>query len=82
MLNAAVNTAEASHFWAIPNWLPEEIGIIVEGGQLFCYEGQDLGLHLQRGQHQVTVYELVGVVADINSGEHQASHLVSLVNGE
>ena len=52
-----------------------------EGGQLFCYEGEDLKMHLQRGQHQTKVYELVGVVADINSGEHQKSHLVSLVNG-
>lgn len=56
--------------------------MIVEGGQLFCYEGEELRLHLQQGQAQMTVYELVGVVADINSGEHQTSHLVSMINGE
>lgn len=82
LINAAVNRAEASQFWATPGWLPEEIGMLVEEGQLFCYEGEDLKLHLQRGQHRMTVYELVGVVADINSGEHQASHLVSLINGK
>ncbi len=31
--------------------------------------------------HRITVYQLVGVVADVTSGENQASHLVSLVNG-
>ena len=30
----------------------------------------------------MTVYELMGVVADINSGENQKSHLVSLINGK
>ncbi|KAI9840488.1 MAG: poly(A)-specific ribonuclease [Sclerophora amabilis] len=80
MINAAVNSLEAKQFWATPGWLPEEIGIIVEGGQFFCYEGEDLKLHLQRGIHYIKVYEIIGVVADIISGEHQASHLVSLVN--
>jgi PAB-dependent poly(A)-specific ribonuclease subunit 2 len=81
MINAAVNSLEAKELWAAPGWLPEEIGVIVEGGQFFCYEGEDLRLHIQRGMHYITVYELVGLVADINSGENQTSHLVSLVNG-
>ena len=81
MINAAVNSPEAKELWAAPGWLPDEIGVIVEGGQFFCYEGEDLRLHLQRGIHYITVYELVGLVADINGGENQASHLVSLVNG-
>ncbi|KAH0559633.1 hypothetical protein GP486_003846 [Trichoglossum hirsutum] len=80
MINAAVNSPEAKELWAAPGWLPEEIGVIVEDGQFFCYEGEDLRLHLQRGIHYITVYELVGLVEDINSGENQASHLVSLVN--
>ena len=80
LLNAAVTSAEARQFWAMPGWLPTEIGIILEGGQLFYYEGEDLRLHLQRGMHSITVYELVGVVAEVVSGEHQASHLVALVN--
>ncbi|KAI9806554.1 MAG: poly(A)-specific ribonuclease [Piccolia ochrophora] len=80
VINAAINRPEAKQLWAQPGWLPEEVGIIVEGGQLFCYEGEDLKLYLQRGLHNITVYRLIGVVADITSGDHQASHLVSVVN--
>jgi len=82
MINAALNTAESKQYWAKPGWLPEEIGVIIDNGKFFCFEGDDLRLHLQRGLHVVKVYELVGIVADINSGEHQKSHLVSLVNSE
>ena len=71
MLNTAIQSHEAKLLWSIPNWLPQEIGIIVDQGQFYCFEGQDLALHLQRGVFDITVYELVGVVADINSGEHQ-----------
>ena len=48
-LSAAINTPEIRRLWATPGWLPEEIGIIVNQNQFFCYEGQDLRLHLQRG---------------------------------
>jgi len=82
MINAALNTAESKQYWAKPGWLPEEIGVIIDNGKFFCFEGDDLRLHLQRGLHVVNVYELVGIVADISSGEHQKSHLVSLVNSE
>ena len=81
MINAAINTPDAKQSWATAGWLPEKIGIIVDGGQFFCFEGEDLQLHLQRNMHNITVYELVGMVADINSGENQKSHLVSLING-
>lgn len=80
MLNAAIQSHEAKLLWSIPNWLPQEIGIIIDQGQFFCFEGQDLKLHLQRGVHNIKVYELVGVVADINSGEHQKPHLVATIN--
>jgi PAB-dependent poly(A)-specific ribonuclease subunit 2 len=81
VLNAAIQSHEAKLLWSIPNWLPQEIGVIVDHqGQFYCYEGQDLKLHLQRGKHDITVYELVGVVADINSGEHQKPHLVATIN--
>ncbi|OCK74303.1 PAB-dependent poly(A)-specific ribonuclease-like protein subunit pan2 [Lepidopterella palustris CBS 459.81] len=80
MINAAIQSHEAKQLWSTPNWLPQEIGIIVEQGQFFCYEGQDLKLHLQRGVYNIIVYELIGVVADINSGEHQKPHLVSMIN--
>lgn len=82
ILNANVlQSPEGKHLWATPNWLPQEIGIIVERGQFFCYEGEDLKLHLQRNVYPIVVYELIGVVADIASAENQKPHLVSLVNG-
>jgi PAB-dependent poly(A)-specific ribonuclease subunit 2 len=83
-LNAAVQTQEHRRLWATPGWLPEEIGIIVDHtGQFFCYEGEDLKLHLQRGMHPVTVYSLVGVVVNVEGGEQGArGHLVGMVNGE
>lgn len=67
--------------WATPGWLPEEIGIIVEQGQFFCYEGEDLKLHLQRGIHNITVYSLIGTATNIENGQTQKPHLVSMVNG-
>jgi len=82
MINAAIHSLDQKQFWGTPGWLPREIGIIVTGGQFYCYEGQDLKLHLQRGVYDIAVYELVGLVADINSGENQKSHLVSLINGQ
>jgi hypothetical protein len=82
VINANVQTNEGKQLWASPNWLPREIGIIVGNGQFFCYEGQDLELHVQRKVHQIQVYELIGVVADVSSAENQKSHLVGMVNGE
>jgi hypothetical protein len=67
--------------WSTPGWLPEEIGIIVEQGQFFCYEGEDLKLHLQRGYHNITVYSLIGMAVNIESGNTQKAHLVAMVNG-
>ena len=80
LINAALKTPEARQYWAIPGWLPASIGIIVDNGKLFCFEGEDLRLHLQKRLHVVKVYDLVGFVADVNSGEHQKSHLVSLID--
>lgn len=80
VLNAAIQSHEAKLLWSIPNWLPREIGIIIDNGQFFCYEGQDVQTHLRRGYHNMAVYELLGVVADINSGEHQKPHLVATIN--
>lgn len=82
MINAALKTAEAKQYWSVPGWLPESIGVIVDNGKFFCFEGEDLRLHLQKGMHVVKVYDLVGIVADVNSGEHQKSHLVSVINGK
>ncbi|KAM0741809.1 hypothetical protein ACQRIT_004666 [Beauveria bassiana] len=64
----------------IEGWLPEEIGIIVDQGQFFCYEGEDLKLHLQRGMHNITVYSLIGMAINIENGQTQKPHLVSMIN--
>lgn len=79
-LNAAINTPEAKQVWSTPGFLPREIGIIVEGGRSYCYEGQDLKHHLQRRQHNMIVYELVGAVIDINLGDNEKSHLVAAID--
>ena len=81
VLNTTITTQEHRMLWATPGWLPEEIGIIVEQGQFFCYEGEDLKLHLQRGIHNITVYSLIGMAINIENGQTQKPHLVSMVNG-
>ncbi|KAK4892404.1 poly(A)-specific ribonuclease [Elasticomyces elasticus] len=80
VINTAIHTPEARQTWATPGFLPREIGIINANSQFYCYEGQDLKLHLQRRTHTITVYELVGFVADVAAGEAQKSHLVSIVD--
>ncbi|RGP80901.1 pab-dependent poly a-specific ribonuclease subunit pan2 [Fusarium longipes] len=80
MLNTAITNQEQRALWSTPGWLPEEIGIIVERDQFFCYEGEDLKLHLQRGMHNIRVYSLTGMAINIESGQTQKSHLVSMVN--
>ena len=80
IVNAAIKSTEAIELWSIPEWLPERIGVIVDNGKFFCFEGEDLRLHLQRGMHVITVYDLVGLVAEIGGGEHRKDHLVSLIN--
>jgi len=54
----------------------------VDNGQFFCYEGEDLKLHLQRGIHNITVYSLTGVATSIEDGQQQKSHLIATVNGK
>ncbi|KAL8797844.1 MAG: hypothetical protein Q9195_000196 [Heterodermia aff. obscurata] len=75
------NNADKRELWATPGWLPVEIGLVYHGQSVMCFEGEGLR-NLRRTRHnpEPTIYELVGFVADINSGERQKSHLVSLVN--
>ncbi|KAF7545439.1 hypothetical protein G7046_g9566 [Stylonectria norvegica] len=80
MINTAITSQDHRSLWSTPGWLPEEIGIIVEQGQFFCYEGEDLKLHLQRGMHNITVYSLIGMAINIENGQSQKSHLVSMIN--
>jgi PAB-dependent poly(A)-specific ribonuclease subunit 2 len=82
MLNADIQTNDSKQIWASPKWLPQEIGVIVDKGQFYCYQDADLAYHVQRGVFQVQVYELVGIVAEIIDSENKKPHLVSLVNGK
>lgn len=82
MLTTAITNTDQRRLWATPGWLPEEIGIIVDNGQFFCFEGEDLKLHLQRGIHNITVYTLTGLAANIEGGQQQRSHLVAMANGK
>ncbi|KAL8966737.1 MAG: hypothetical protein Q9183_003233, partial [Haloplaca sp. 2 TL-2023] len=81
-INTALNKqTDAKHLWSIPGWLPEKIGIIVEQGRLLCLEGETLRVSQKtRPPQSIVVYNLVGLVADVNSGERQKSHMVSLIN--
>lgn len=81
-VNTAVSTPDHRRLWATPGWLPEEIGVIVDQGQFFCFEGEDLKLHIQRGIHSITVYSLIGMVVNIESSSPQKTHLVSMINGK
>lgn len=65
--------------WATPGWLPREVGITVEGGNLMCSEGEQLRPF--RNYRATTVYELVGLVVDITSAERQKHHLISFIDG-
>ncbi|KAI1387808.1 PAB-dependent poly(A)-specific ribonuclease subunit PAN2 [Hypoxylon trugodes] len=80
MLTTAINNNDHRRLWATPGWLPEEIGVIVDNGQFFCFEGEDLKLHLQRGIHNITVYSLTGLAVSIEGGQQQRSHLVAMAN--
>lgn len=81
-VNTSITTPEHRRLWSTPGWLPEEIGVIVDQGQFFCFEGDDLKLHLQRGIHNVSVYSLIGMVVNVESNAPQKSHLVGVINGE
>ncbi|KAM0277743.1 hypothetical protein ACHAQH_005604 [Verticillium albo-atrum] len=78
----AVQTVATEYIrlWATPGFLPEEIGVIVDHGQFFCYEGEDLKLHLQRGIHNITVYSLIGMTMEVEAGPGQKPHMVGMVN--
>lgn len=80
MINAAAHTQETRQLWATPGFLPREIGTIHASGQVYCYEGQDLQWHLSKRPHAITIYKLVGLVADVTASESQKSHLVSVVD--
>jgi PAB-dependent poly(A)-specific ribonuclease subunit 2 len=81
MINAALNNPAYRHLWANKGWLPEEIGILVDGGHVFCFEGEDLRFRM-RNNPDLILYDLVGFVSEIDIHEHQKPHLVSFINGK
>ncbi|WEW58180.1 poly(A)-specific ribonuclease [Emydomyces testavorans] len=80
MLNAAINTPVYRQFWSIPGWLPEKIGIMIEDNQIQCYEGEQLRIRQQNNFEGLVVYELVGLVAEIDIAEQKKPHLVSFID--
>lgn len=84
MINTGLSKQpDARHLWSIPGWLPERIGLVVEKGRILSLEGEALrAAQRNRQSRHMVVYDLVGLVADVNSGERQKSHMISLINGE
>ncbi|KAL8949374.1 MAG: hypothetical protein Q9222_004510 [Ikaeria aurantiellina] len=82
MINTGLNKkAEGRQLWSNPGWLPERIGIIVEKGRVLCLEGEAIRVSQRSRQPRpMVIYDLVGLVADVTSGEHQKPHMVSLIN--
>ncbi|KAK8037895.1 PAB-dependent poly(A)-specific ribonuclease subunit PAN2 [Apiospora phragmitis] len=80
-LLAGMPSEEHRRLWATPGWLPEEIGVIINNGQFFCYEGEELRYQLQRGYHDMSVYSLTGVAVNIETGQpSRGNHLVAVAN--
>ena len=80
-LNAtATPSLDAKQFWSNNAFLPEEIGIVMQEDQFFCYQGDELHRLIKDGQ-RVELYELVGFVAEIRVEEERNTHLAALVNG-
>lgn len=82
MLNTAIREVEQSQLWCTPGWVPDEIGVIVDQGQFFCYEGDDLKHHVQRGFHNIQVYSLVGLAVNVTGTQGQNPHLVAIIDGK
>ncbi|KAJ5661938.1 uncharacterized protein N7477_009554 [Penicillium maclennaniae] len=80
VLNAALTNPICRRLWAVPGWLPDTVGIVIENGQIMCFEGDDLRLRMQNNTPNLVIYDLVGLVAEIDVPEHQKAHLVSFVN--
>ncbi|KAI9733955.1 MAG: poly(A)-specific ribonuclease [Cirrosporium novae-zelandiae] len=80
MLNAHVTKPTEKALWARPNWLPQQIGVILTSGQVYVVEGEDIERSFEESIQNMEIYDLVGVVVDVNGGDHQRPHLVSLVD--
>ena len=67
------------NLWNSPGWLPREIGVTLESGNLICNEAEQLRPF--RNYRATSIYELVGLVVDIKSVERQKRHLISFIDG-
>ncbi|KKF96952.1 PAB-dependent poly(A)-specific ribonuclease subunit PAN2 [Ceratocystis platani] len=67
-------------FWCTPGFLPEEIGIVVDRGQVYCFEGADLKMFQQQGRHNIIIYSLIGMTLNIEGGHGNKAHLVSMID--
>jgi PAB-dependent poly(A)-specific ribonuclease subunit 2 len=83
MFNATTNEKSQScirEHWSSPGWLPGEMGVSINNGQLSVYQGKDLSVVKETSENLV-VYDLVGFVAEIRVEEERNTHLISFVNG-
>ncbi|EER41383.1 PAB-dependent poly(A)-specific ribonuclease subunit PAN2 [Histoplasma capsulatum H143] len=80
MINAAINNPSTRQLWSTPGWLPEEVGFFLENGRIQCFEGEELEACKRNGIPGLIVYELVGLVVEIDMPEHHKPHLVSFIN--
>lgn len=80
MINTAFNIPAVRQLWSVPGWLPEKIGIASDGTQVMCFEGEDLRARQRINFRGLVVYELVGLVAEIDIAEQKQPHLVSFIN--
>lgn len=79
MINTGLDKSPKNkQIWSKPRWLPQEIGITIEGGSMRVLEGESLQPF--RYHRSTVVFELVGLVADVTSADRQQSHLVSFIN--
>ncbi|KAF3936936.1 hypothetical protein ABW19_dt0207512 [Dactylella cylindrospora] len=79
MFNAATISPESKLYWAEKNWLPREIGIVMQDKKFLCYQGPELNKLKERNPN-IVVYELVGLVAEIQGEQESQSHLVGFVD--
>jgi PAB-dependent poly(A)-specific ribonuclease subunit 2 len=80
MINAAINNPSSRQLWSMPGWLPEQIGIVIDGNQVLCFEGEELRNRQANDTQGLIVYDLVGLVTEIDIAEQKKPHLVSFIN--
>jgi PAB-dependent poly(A)-specific ribonuclease subunit 2 len=80
MINAALTNPAMRCLWETPGWLPTEIGILLQDGDVYCFEGADLNLQIRHRTPNLLLYDLVGFVAEIDAIKLQRPHLVSFID--